>query len=981
MSIATELQNLMDSFANYSAKVKAILAKKPASVALADSAPTLGGQTPTQMKTTADAYMATHSNNKANPHDLTPDQVNAFPISAIDSSAAACVPAGVIPLSRYGSLDYLPAGVAGSFEGASIVRATGNPNGVNLREMFSMQLEANGNLALLRNGTDGSSQSAYYGYVPDAVNGLTGKKIVMTTRRYLPPFLPAGSSVAYLYQGGQGILAGRFQNAAGTLGDIFITPTKGTLDDSKHATCILLDGPTWDDILNKSEVILANSKVYILYNQYASPSGPTIAEPLDFTLYEIPISALGSGSKVTPTQSAVGQCTGFLGATYSTGKIRLAAVSEAQGTTTPALIQHVNGDQSGWWDGQRHIGGSGRVMTLSIFNADQSKLRVLVYQDPRYSGSGKGLQSNKIAYSFTVNMSDLTVTLDAGQTPVTLSPAGDGTLVYGGSIVGAGNGSFLENYTSVDISYRAYITNNGQIFTSRLPYGPASSESLYRGKWNTFTSAFDVIQGPIVNKAPETREALNVVLGFGSAAGDAFDGLRFLPNNKAVTMTRNNSNSYGMVSFSLRDPGDPLTPNYTYKSITYPSIPGFAPTTDRVDITQASATRTLLTGTIVHADDTGFKAVSGSVLSNSASALSRPVTINDDLTTSGTISATQAALETLRDQIIVLAGHSVSNVIGTSIIDLVIPQDANVPAFASVSYALSPTNERRCAVALVTVNARSGAVTSMVPGTLVASGSVGTATGITGVVFDAMNAYRNLNIGIYETSDAYLIAGGASGQYTYPGGSQMAKYRFGINKSDGSAITGGVTASSAANTGARYSAMPGYGVGDIYLIDSNTKLIFRGFAKTKAQLSTWTYLTTEDQSPVLISQEVAQGWIVYFTEVTPVILGGAYYSLPIGSIDLTTVKPDPSNSTFYLYVNLVDGVASYEITTSYENEDNSSLFIGTIVTGVNSITALNVEKVTKFDNFRISSTPCGSAVPISEGLPTESGSLNPAWFP
>lgn len=980
MSIANELQNLKDSFTNYAAKVKAVLAKKPASVTLADSAPTLGGQTPTQMKSTADAYLATHTGNKANPHVVTAAQVNSYLATEIDAMAALDIPAGVLPLSRYGSLDYLPPGVSGNFEGATVVRNPGTGS-INNREQFSLQLEANGTLAFLRNGTDGSRYGVYYGYVAGAVDGFVGGKVVTSSKRYQPPFFQSGQSARYLHQGGQGVLSGRVQDSSMAAGDCFIIPVNGSLNDTTHTTGVWLDGATWDAILEKSEIILTPSKIYILYNQYATPGSPSAGDPLDFTLYEIPLSSLGTGTaKVTPTQTTVGQCTGFLGATYNTGLIRLAAVAEAQGNSTPALVQHISGDNGGWWSGARHIGGSGRILTLSVLSPDKTKIRVLCYMNPRYNGLGKGLQPTWLAFSFVINLADMTVTLDAGQTPFTLSPAGDGTITFGGPIYGNQVGQLLGNQTGSDVSVRSYITPNGLIFASRLPYAPASSESVYRGKWNTFTTAYDALQSPFTaaGKVPETRDGLNLTLNFGSALGDSFDGFRLMINNKALVMTRNSSNAYAMASYSLRGPTDALTTNYSYSSITYSPIAGFAPTTDRTNV-DPTTTRTALTGVIVHADASTIKSVSGSVLSNLGQ-LSRPVTINGDLTTTGTVSATQAQLETLRDQIITLAGKTVGNVTGTSAIDLFIPQDPAVPVFAAVSYILNGT-DRRFAMALVTPSARTGAIATLTLGALIDDRSLASGVGSTGVTADLLNAYRNLSLGIYETSDSYLIGGGAGGTFNYSGGGILSRFRFGVKKSDGSIFNPGAVTASSAITGARIGVLPGQGLGEFYLIDTGTKLIFRNLAKTAAELTAWTYTVTEQNSIVVAAQEVAQGWIVYFTEVTPVILGGKAYSLPIGSIDLTTIQANPANSTFYLYVNLVDGVATYQITTSYASEDNSSLFVGTIVTGASSINALNIEKVTKFDAFRISSSPRGASIPVTVGLPNQTASLDPTWFP
>lgn len=977
MSLSSDLQVLKTKLDQYFSMVLTSLKAKPPVVTKSTNALKLQGDNTAAMTTTVKAPVTTHENNKSNPHEVTPAQTGSYSTGEFDSLTANYIDSGVIPVSRYGTLSYLPPGVAGNFEGATTVKViAGGPQ--NCREMFSMQMEDNGTLAFLRNGTDGSTQGVYYGYLMGAVSGLAGKKPIVTTRRYRPPFVPAGNSVAYLYQGGTGVIAGRFQDASNVLGQLFITLMNGTLNDAAHSSCAILPA-SFEPILNYSEVIVGTDRVYILYNPYAEQRSSAAGDPLDFWLYEVPFSAFGTGSQYTPTEVTMGQCTGFLGATYNTGRIRLAALAESKDATTPALVQHINGTNSGYHLGSRHLNASGKVMTLSAFNADKSKLRVLVYQDPRYYVSGSTLQGTKMNWSFVIDMSTKAVTLDAGLTPMTVEQkSGESVLTYGGTVWDPNGGTALMTSTGTDTSARAYITEAGQIYTSRVLYNPASFDAIYRGEWNAFTSVFDALKAPMGARLPNKREIVNCPLTYGSPVGDSYDGFRLIPGNQAVFMNRGGgaSSTPTLVKVRLKPVGQDLSPNYTYSSLTYPAgLAGYKPTTERVNVDLSE--RQKLQMLIEEMDDTSYT-VSGSVLSNIPGFESRYITLNQDLSTTGTISATKAQLETLRDQVLIAGGFDPALIPGEYFIELIIPRNANVPVYCNVMFAYNNL-ERRILMYTVNVNARTGALTSMTVGTQIMSVSLGNILNVFGCYFEAEGCFRVGTHIIYEVSDGWMICGQPSCRIAGPSSSLFGRYAFFVDKA-----TKAISSIKAANTSVgipqlRYGGLPGYGIGQFLTIDAAAKLIYNKMATNRTEFNTWV-LDNEANAKVLVSQEVAQGWTVYFTEETPVIVNGVVGNLPVMNIDLTTIKANPANSTFYVYVQLVSGVATYVISATYQAETQTLLYIGTVVTGASSISSINIEKVTTFAGFRLADSAQGGSIPVSPGLPSRASNINPNWL-
>lgn len=984
MANKPSLDALLDRINVYFGKVNLKLTEKVPVVAHAVNTLKIGTSTLAQMVATAVGYSSVHIANKSNPHKVTPEQAGSYSVADFNVRAAQQISSGIVPISRYGTLSYLPAGVSGSFGGASTVKSTA-AGGYNNDEHYSLQLEDNGTLAFLRNGTDGSTINVYYGYVENAVNALNlNAKVIMTTKRYEPPFLPSGQSVAFLMQGGQAALAGRFQDAAGVQKDCFIALTNGTLDPTAHVAGLFT--PVWADIIERSEVVRGKDTIYLIYNHFAEPAAIGGNQPLDLQVYSFPISAMDGVSYITPTKVTIGECTGFLGAKYTTGEIRMAARAESSDVTAPALIHHVNGflngsggatGPTGFWNGNRHTWANGRVLTLSAFNADFSKLRIMTYQDPRYAG----LVSTKIAWSCVLDMNTLKCTLDEGLTPmqVVVDPNDPLKLIASGTVQSRQNGIIISNYVAVDMTSRCYITDNGLIFASRIPYAPTGTDSLYRGKWNNFTNVFDAIKCPLYERPTDQTSAVNCPFTFGSLAGDGFDGFRLLPGNVGVVMCRNNISNTAVMKFKILPTGQPLVPNYDYASTTYPEgLKGFKPRVERDNVPQPIP-RTLLMGIIQEMSDTGLKGTHGSVLCNYDNLNSRYISIDENLVTSGAISATDANLNTLRDAILVAGGVALTDLISTSLIDLVIPQNPAVPAFATV-FCATAAFQRWTIVARVNVDARSGVVSVMSVHSIVGQYKQTVAGNNLEIGTTGTGQFRCGTYCIYELDNEFMVTCVPTPEFRNSGGSVYHMSRFIVNKSDGSITNFTAAAGSAGIVGARWGGLPGYGVGAFQTNDYTSKLIYKQMAKTKAQFIAGVY-RPDNEAIVLLSQQVAQGWALYFTEETPIILNGVPGTLPVTSIDLSTVKANPANTTFYVYVIMTAGVPSYAVYTQFMTETNTMLFIGTVQTSDSTISLINVNKVTKFAGFRLSTLPAGNSMPVTPGLPSKESHLDAGWLP
>lgn len=128
-----------------------------------------------------------------------------------------------------------------------------------------------------------------------------------------------------------------------------------------------------------------------------------------------------------------------------------------------------------------------------------------------------------------------------------------------------------------------------------------------------------------------------------------------------------------------------------------------------------------------------------------------------------------------------------------------------------------------------------------------------------------------------------------------------------------------------------------------------------------------------NNNPVNIS---TSGYNITFNEVTPVFIGGQYFELPVTTINLTSVLANPANTKFYVYLRLLYGSPGYAISNTELVETQTTMFIGTIQTNASQISSTNITKVSKFDNYRPSTTIIGGAFPVSTGNPLDPGTIS-----
>ncbi len=104
----------------------------------------------------------------------------------------------------------------------------------------------------------------------------------------------------------------------------------------------------------------------------------------------------------------------------------------------------------------------------------------------------------------------------------------------------------------------------------------------------------------------------------------------------------------------------------------------------------------------------------------------------------------------------------------------------------------------------------------------------------------------------------------------------------------------------------------------------------------------------------------------------PTFLSGKGFNMGVTTISTDTTP----NKTWYLYFALSEGAPVYRISATVLDETITQMYIGKIVTdGSGQVQSSNVtlEKVTRIDIYRLSATRRGTAIPVSTGDVTGTG--------
>lgn len=111
-----------------------------------------------------------------------------------------------------------------------------------------------------------------------------------------------------------------------------------------------------------------------------------------------------------------------------------------------------------------------------------------------------------------------------------------------------------------------------------------------------------------------------------------------------------------------------------------------------------------------------------------------------------------------------------------------------------------------------------------------------------------------------------------------------------------------------------------------------------------------------------------------------VMVSGRAYQIASTTLALAVLFPAWQSKRFFIYLTGNGTTASYQVSLTELVETPSRMYIGYATTNTVSINALSLQVVTRIDNYRLSATPVGSAIPVSAGTPDAPATLPDAWL-
>ena len=834
-------------------------------------------------------------------------------------------------LVRYGTQDYLPAGVAGSFEGAA--------RRVSSR-VVPMTVEDDGTLVMLRNATNGLRDGVYYSYV-----GLTDAGEMQayrpTNTRYLPKFLPNHTPVT-IGRGNDGVFLGYANNNSDSSSALFVALTSGTFNQDLHVGAVLT-GINPDPV--HCSPVISGDALYILVRD------ATLG--LAFAVWSAPLASIRSNDTVALTQVTgwttvrgwSSNVTGNAQIYFAEGASSLNNAGKASYLSQPNNLTVDNVYQSG--------------IDFELAADGNGKIRVLYGAEHYVVASDQTSSRSYWRLSFVVDPVAKTATPDAGVSLPLRPSYANGVVSFPGALYTLRSdfdASPLGNY----YVSTAYSLVRQRMYTYATPNsGPASLYSATLDK--AYSRRFDMLLYTRRTLNPAGQQAADA---FGSAVGTELRKPQHLPNGNLMVYSLGNSIpgqlTEGYVRAKLGADG------FSYATLAG-NFTGFAPTVDRAYINESVNGEKLYGISNIAANGT----VTYSPAQMGPDRLSCPRFLDEYLNVSGseTMTVTQANLDSVVAAVANGAGlGTLLQFRGT----VYIPQNPNIPAIVHV---ILVTSDKRGfgVVGTCVASARTGNIT-LSGGTYLNRYQMVAV----GQAIESYFSYPSHGMTIYEGTDCWFVSFAGRYRLGYVGNGSSVSWRGVVAKSaPGSFVSGSLVGAMDyhyLNSGNPPFAVPGWGFG--YLDGNNSSgrlsgsaLLFVPVGKTLADYNAWSAGTTK----VLLSQSVAQGWVVYFTESSPLLLQGKAYSLPITNIDLTKVDPSPANKTFYAYVQLVDGVASYVISGTPLTETASRFHIGNITTNASQISAISITKTTMFAGKHLSPSRRGNSIPVSSGNPASGG--------
>lgn len=117
------------------------------------------------------------------------------------------------------------------------------------------------------------------------------------------------------------------------------------------------------------------------------------------------------------------------------------------------------------------------------------------------------------------------------------------------------------------------------------------------------------------------------------------------------------------------------------------------------------------------------------------------------------------------------------------------------------------------------------------------------------------------------------------------------------------------------------------------------------------------------------------GWVVFFIEEVEMMINGAMYRMPTGTVDLRDIDADPRNKTFYIYATVEDTQPKYVLSVAKLRKRSGFLLAAVVTTNEKQI--LTIERLQPFmiGEYTLAFSRDGGIIPVSAGFPQDDGNF------
>lgn len=982
------LADLTTIIETYLDDVKTLMDSKVGKVEHVLSSKLINGMSYTAFLDSTLTDLRAHEVKKGNVHNETPSQYNMLTNNEFNIEIDKRTRRDYFPIARWGNLSYLPAPVSGSFEGGVHIQEDGA--GYIDQEYYNLCLEDDGTLTFIRNATNGRQRGVYYGYITNALDKIT--RPILTGQRYTLPGCTV--PVDLIYRGGEGAVIGQLQgNYNG--GHYFLALMSGTLDCNQHRWVVLDE--KYYEILRWSNAVVEGNTVWIIEtvkNNYAWGENP-----IQYRYWKFVFKDHVNGTKVELEQIKVKEQRGLANTDLSSKGVDGAYV------VSDAVFSWSRKEESilirAYKNGYCYFetGPSGHGLHRQTTAVKDGVFKTLFEMSirswsPKYSqdwwtiyftfyfdtNTGKAYLQDTSWKGYDCNMNADSRPVLEGNLPQVHSAA-----MVAFSLNDWNNppmGMFYDND-------RVYWSKTGWAYFTAIGYTRYSDS---KPLWDRL----DCNNPPVGIDWPSTGD---IWPSIASPIGPRLNGFTPLGNGWALTRARDANGTNHNVVYRYDETGKNVT-NRTFTDSEGNIRNGFKLNTERYylsDIPGAiSDNETMGLISIVNGNDVKVRA---SYWVGNGGYERQPTECTDHLVGSNYRTVSKDRLKDRANELKQKFGYAADAEVFWEFI--VLGLDSNT-GYLFVSVRKSDHTKGGLYGARVNIQTNSSTydINDLRDWFKVAEDTPGswmwTSQSNWGDPFSSINAkfylYR------VDSENGWLLCWNPAFHFEYNIGTPQAIRTATVK---GFLNDNGTMEFSPTNQNAfwengwtdradpRGTVFPGLGIGMAVCETVWTTNTFRPVAQNKEEaMGGWGYKRT----PVtLANMEVAEGFTLYFTEKAPCVMHTTYYEIDPISIDLKTIKSDPSNTSFLVFVrsNDMEDTPHYEIVpeesmnqstmaTSYDTsvKNGTAIYIGRVTCGPTQIERIDIRKTTTLNGFTLSTQPAGNAIPVSTGNPDAPNSLS-----